>query len=284
MARQKILIDCDPDHDDAVAILYAARHLDGVGITPCHGYTDIENVTHNALSILTFGGLDISLVKGGAAPLNGKLRSSAEAHGSTGLDGAVLPVSRQTAIEMHAVEFLIEQALTYRDELMLAVIGPVVEYNTSCDPKAAAILFACGAPSAWSAKMSPHAPAPTKPTSRICTGTKTSREPSPIYLRSIAPTRKNFSVSISPPCMMAAPPPPIVDDTQLTYRHCHVGVGLSGTLTRGMMVCDLRTFTRTGQAIRGVGLANARVTIGANAPKLISAVVETLQSVTHTES
>ncbi|MCB1991068.1 MAG: nucleoside hydrolase, partial [Geminicoccaceae bacterium] len=47
----KLLIDCDPGHDDAVAILYAARHLDVVGITTVFGNASIENTTRNALAI-----------------------------------------------------------------------------------------------------------------------------------------------------------------------------------------------------------------------------------------
>ncbi|MCL4240313.1 MAG: nucleoside hydrolase, partial [Dehalococcoidia bacterium] len=48
MARQKAIIDCDPGHDDAVAILLAARHFDLLGVTTVGGNAPIENVTVNA--------------------------------------------------------------------------------------------------------------------------------------------------------------------------------------------------------------------------------------------
>ena len=50
MAKRKILIDCDPGHDDAVALLFAARHLDLVGVTTVHGNTSLANTTRNALA------------------------------------------------------------------------------------------------------------------------------------------------------------------------------------------------------------------------------------------
>ncbi|MFM9886973.1 MAG: nucleoside hydrolase, partial [Burkholderiales bacterium] len=48
----KILIDCDPGHDDAVAILFAARRFDLVGITTVHGNSSLANTTRNALSVM----------------------------------------------------------------------------------------------------------------------------------------------------------------------------------------------------------------------------------------
>ena len=52
MTKPKILIDCDPGHDDAVALLFAVRHLDLVGVTTVHGNNSLENTTRNALAIL----------------------------------------------------------------------------------------------------------------------------------------------------------------------------------------------------------------------------------------
>ena len=59
MSNTKILIDCDPGHDDALAILYAAQHLDLVGLTTVHGNNAIENTTRNALAVLELGELDV---------------------------------------------------------------------------------------------------------------------------------------------------------------------------------------------------------------------------------
>ena len=53
----RVLIDCDPGHDDAMAILYAAKHLDLVAITTVHGNAPLTHTTRNALSICTLAGL-----------------------------------------------------------------------------------------------------------------------------------------------------------------------------------------------------------------------------------
>ena len=70
----KILIDCDPGHDDAVAILTAARHLDLVGITTVFGNAPVEDTTRNALAICTLGGIAAPVAQGFAGPfLGGKI-------------------------------------------------------------------------------------------------------------------------------------------------------------------------------------------------------------------
>ncbi|HET9619784.1 MAG TPA: nucleoside hydrolase, partial [Kofleriaceae bacterium] len=67
--KPKIVIDCDPGADDAVAILCAARHLDLVGVTTVHGNSTVEHTTRNALAILELAGLDVPVVAGCGEPL-----------------------------------------------------------------------------------------------------------------------------------------------------------------------------------------------------------------------
>lgn len=69
MTKTKILIDCDPGHGDAVAILFAARHLDLVGITAVHGNNTVENSTRNALAVLELAGIDVPVAIGCRARL-----------------------------------------------------------------------------------------------------------------------------------------------------------------------------------------------------------------------
>src|SRR4029450_1893073 len=90
MAKRKILIDCDPGHDDAVALLFAARHLDLVGVTTVHGNNSLEHTTRNALVVLELGGIEVPLARGCAGPLAMPNAGIAEVHGSTGLDGVTL--------------------------------------------------------------------------------------------------------------------------------------------------------------------------------------------------
>lgn len=68
---RKVLLDCDPGHDDALAILLAAKHLDVLGITTVAGNQRIDKVTANALQILEVADLThIPVASGMAGPLS----------------------------------------------------------------------------------------------------------------------------------------------------------------------------------------------------------------------
>lgn len=311
MARTKILIDCDPGHDDAVALLYAARHLDLIGVTTVHGNNTIENVTRNALAVLTLGGIDVPLAQGCAAPLLGPPPRPAEAHGATGLDGAVLPEPDRAPIGMHAVDFLIAQARAHQGELVLAVIGPAtnvalaikreprfagwlreitvmggsagrgnilptVEYNAWCDPEAAAILFGCGAPIRMVGyDITGRTGTTVADISRLRAGGLVARTVADLLSFYRARQEEYFGIDIAPMHDVCAIVP-YVEPGLLTYRRCHVDVELAGTLTRGMTVCDFRTLTVAGMALRGGGVPNADVAVEADARRLIAGVVGTL--------
>jgi inosine-uridine nucleoside N-ribohydrolase len=123
-SKTKILIDCDPGHDDAVAILFAARHLDLVGVSTVHGNNTVDNTTRNALAVLELAGIDVPVAKGLAEPIAAKPIGVAGLHGRTGLDGATLPEPRGAPIATHAVDFIIETARRHQGELVVALVGP----------------------------------------------------------------------------------------------------------------------------------------------------------------
>jgi inosine-uridine nucleoside N-ribohydrolase len=313
MPRTKILMDCDPGHDDAVAILYAARHLDLVGVTTCHGNNTIENVTRNALSVLTLGGIAAPLAQGCADPLVGRQRGVVNSHGASGLDGTDLPPPDRTPVNAHAVDFLIETARAHRGDLVLAVTGPatnvalaikreprfagwlreisvmggstalgnitpVAEYNVWCDPEAAAELFACGAP----IRMAGYNVTSVTGTNeadiaRLLAGPRVARHVGALLGFYLARQRERLGFDIAPMHDVCAIVP-YVDPTLIAYRHCHVAVELNGRLTRGMTVCDLRTLTPLGREGRDVGAANAQVAIRTDARRLIDHVLATLLS------
>ncbi|HJQ55785.1 MAG TPA: nucleoside hydrolase, partial [Vineibacter sp.] len=120
----KILIDCDPGHDDAVALLFAARHLDVVAVTTVHGNASLENTTRNALALLELANLDLPVARGCAAPLVGNATYAPHIHGKSGLDGANLPAPTRDVVASHAVDVIIEQAERHKGELVIAVVGP----------------------------------------------------------------------------------------------------------------------------------------------------------------
>ena len=87
-----VIIDCDPGHDDVMAILLAARTLDVRGLTTVFGNVDLEQTTRNARQTLEFAQLtSIPVIKGMAHPLVRDVRHGAHVHGESGLDGPPSP-------------------------------------------------------------------------------------------------------------------------------------------------------------------------------------------------
>ena len=97
--RTKILIDCDPGHDDAVAVLFAARHLDLLAVTTVHGNNSLANTTRNALAVIELAGIDVPVAAGCSEPLVQRSVHIGHIHGKTGLDGADIPAPTHRPIE-----------------------------------------------------------------------------------------------------------------------------------------------------------------------------------------
>ena len=118
------IIDCDPGHDDAVALLFAAKSLPLHGITTVFGNTNITNTTRNAIALMTAAGLKIPVAKGARQPLKGSIKTAEHIHGKSGLDGAKLQDGRIKPEKKEAYDFLIEAANDMQD-LVIIGIGPL---------------------------------------------------------------------------------------------------------------------------------------------------------------
>ena len=172
-----VIIDCDPGHDDAMALLLAiaSPELELVAVTTVAGNASLENVTANAIKVLDVAGRqDIPLAAGADRALLFPARVANEVHGATGMDGPDLPPPSREPEPMHAVELLAaklrEQPLTLiptapltnialllalhpelherieRIVLMGGAVGlgnvtPSAEFNIWCDPEAAHRVF-----------------------------------------------------------------------------------------------------------------------------------------------
>jgi inosine-uridine nucleoside N-ribohydrolase len=104
-----IIIDCDPGHDDAMALLLAlaSPEVDLLGITTTHGNTTLANTTVNALKVLELAGRgDVPVAAGADRPLLRDSRVADHVHGASGLDGPDLPPPSIGAVELHAVDFI----------------------------------------------------------------------------------------------------------------------------------------------------------------------------------
>lgn len=111
MDKRKIILDCDPGYDDAVAILLAAGSpkIDLLAITVVAGNQTIEKVTKNALAIAGIAGLkDIPIASGAVRPLLRVPETASFIHGESGLDDTTLPDVVQTIDSRHAAELIID--------------------------------------------------------------------------------------------------------------------------------------------------------------------------------
>ncbi len=123
-----VLLDCDPGHDDAIALLLAlaSPELELLGVTTVAGNQTLEKTTANALRVLEFVGReDVHVAAGADRPLARDLFVAAYVHGESGMDGPALPPARGTPVEQHAVDFLAERLAAASGPVTLIPTGPL---------------------------------------------------------------------------------------------------------------------------------------------------------------
>ncbi|MDJ0768795.1 MAG: nucleoside hydrolase [Ilumatobacter sp.] len=178
-ARPRIVLDCDPGHDDVIAILVAALHTDLAGITTVAGNAPLDRTTYNACVMRDALALDVPVHSGAARPLTAPPRFAGFVHGESGLDGADLPAPERGADSTDAVAFIVDTcrasegtwlvptgpltnialALRTAPDLAGRIAGvslmgggtfgnrsPMAEFNIWADPEAAAVVFGSGVP------------------------------------------------------------------------------------------------------------------------------------------
>lgn len=177
--RPRIILDCDPGHDDAVAIVVAARYTDLLGITTVAGNAPLDRTTYNARVMRDLLGIDVPVHSGADRPLVQAAQHAAFVHGESGLDGADLPPPTTPLDGTDAARFIVE---TCRENpgTWLVPVGPLTnvalalrtapdlagrlggislmgggtfgnrtvmaEFNVWADPEAAVAVFESGVP------------------------------------------------------------------------------------------------------------------------------------------
>ncbi len=184
MERRKIILDCDPGHDDAVAIMLAGRSpaIDLLGITVVSGNQTIEKTVANALNVCQHLGLDVPVYAGSPDPLV-RVRPPVadDIHGETGLDGPVFEPLTRKAHPGRAAEYIVDTLLASEGDITVVTTGPMTnlavamklepaivpkireivlmggshgfgnvtpaaEFNIITDAEAAYVAFTCGRP------------------------------------------------------------------------------------------------------------------------------------------
>lgn len=123
-----IILDCDPGHDDAIAMLLAlgSPELEVRAITTVAGNQTLDKTTRNALQVLTVAGVThVPVAAGMDRPLVAELVTAPHVHGESGLEGPVLPEPAFAPDPRHAVDLLIETCLASAEPLVLVPTGPL---------------------------------------------------------------------------------------------------------------------------------------------------------------
>ena len=124
---RKIILDCDPGHDDAVAIMMAGIHpsLELLGITVVAGNQTLEKTVNNALHITQHLGIDVPVYAGCGRPIIRESIIAEFIHGKSGLDGPVFDPLVKKVEEKHAVNFIVETLMASKEKITLVPTGPL---------------------------------------------------------------------------------------------------------------------------------------------------------------
>ena len=313
---QKVILDCDPGHDDAMAILLAAKRLDVLGITTVAGNQSIDKVTTNALKVVELAGLTrIPVAQGAAHPLVRAPRHAPEIHGQTGLDGPDLLVPATKPVNMHAVDFIIVTVMR-TDGVTLVPTGPLTnialalrkepriagripeiclmggsrthgnvtaaaEFNIYFDPEAAHAVFTSGIPIKMvglNVTEQVIATPPRRQQLRVL-GTRVARaaaEMLDFYAGAVERAYGFAGGAMHDPLAVAA----LIDPGVLVFEHMHVAVELAGQYTLGQTLCDdrfLRAGAKRDAAVRPGAKPNAEVAVSVDADRFFNLFMTVLR-------
>ena len=281
MSPIPIILDCDPGHDDALAIIFAAfdPRIELLAITTVAGNGPIEKVTENALKICALAGIEVPVAKGAATSLSGSSESAPNIHGESALDGAELPsptfaISDKSAIDLIAdrvrnsgapISIVATGPLTniatfirdYPELLMkvkdLTFMGgsagrgnrtPYAEFNIWADPEAADIVVKSGLKMTMCGLDVTHQALVTPEIFDALTAMKTPVATTIIgLLKFFAHTYDEVFGLPHPPLHDPVAVAVLADPSIMKSRMVNVEIELSGTLTRGATVVDLHKVT-----------------------------------------
>jgi purine nucleosidase len=277
---RKIILDCDPGHDDAVALLLAHGNpdIELVGVTTVVGNQTIDKVTRNALSVARVAGIvGVPFARGAARPLVRQVETAESIHGESGLDGPVLPEPNIELDPRPAAQFLVDTILASEPgEVTLVATGAltnialavrleprivervreivlmgggahignwsaVAEFNIVIDPEAASIVFnepwpvtMIGLDLTHQALATPDVIAAIQ---AVGTGPARFVDELMVFFADSYKDAQGFdSPPVHDPCAVAY----VIDPTLMRTVRAPIDIELTGGLTLGMTVVDLR--------------------------------------------
>ncbi len=303
---KKILLDCDPGHDDAIAICLACAspEIELLGITTVAGNQTGDKTFLNALKVLSLIGQQVPVARGFDKPLLRELVTAPEVHGVSGLDGADLPAPRGEPLALHAVEFLIDTLRRSPEKVWLVPTGPLTnvavaltlapdvkdkiarivlmgggirdvnvtpaaEFNIYVDPEAARLVFHAGVPLTMVGLDATHKALFTRAEGAVLekTGGPIARTFAQLLRFFIRANEELFGFAGAPLHDPLAVAA-VIDPTLIRTKPLYVDVEIHGELTRGATVADV--YGVTGK------LPNAEVAVDVDVPRFKELVVRAL--------
>ncbi|MDG6334667.1 nucleoside hydrolase [Glaesserella parasuis] len=278
--RKKIILDCDPGHDDAIAILlaYGNPDIDLLAVTTVVGNQTLEKVSRNALAIAEIANIrGTPFAKGAIRPLVREVEVAPSIHGESGLDGPVLPEATQQHVTQHAVQLIIDLIMSHPEKTITLVptggltnialaarLEPriidrvkevvlmgggyhtgnwsaVTEFNIKIDPEAAHIVFNAG----WKVTMvgldlTHQALATPDVVERIAA---INTKPAKFVVELLDFFGKMYKQAQGfdyPPVHDPCAVAYVIDPTLIETQKVPVNIELTGTHTLGMTVADFR--------------------------------------------
>ncbi|GAA3776790.1 nucleoside hydrolase [Plantactinospora mayteni] len=279
-----VILDCDPGHDDALALLLAAAdpRIELLAITTVAGNQTLDKTTVNARRICTAAGItDVPIAAGCAAPLVGELRVAPEIHGASGLDGPTLGEPTVPVRDEHAVALIRRILLDHPEPVTLVPTGPLTniatllrdhpevapkireivfmggstgrgnvtpygEFNVVVDPEAADVVLRSGLPVTMCGLNVTHQALVTPDVIARFQRLDTDLARICVDLMTFfAATYQNVFGLADPPLHDPIAVARVIDPSIVACVPAPVSVELAGTLTRGATVVDLHHRTAT---------------------------------------
>jgi inosine-uridine nucleoside N-ribohydrolase len=275
--KKKVIIDCDPGHDDMIAIMLAiaSHELELLGITTVAGNQTGEKTFKNALKILTLlEEREIPVARGCDKPLIRDLTIAPQIHGASGLDGIDLPEPQIEPIKEHAIDFITRTLLNSREKIYLVPTGPLTnialtfikepkvkesierivlmggavfdsnitpaaEFNIYVDPEAAKIVFESGIPITMvGLDVTNKALFTFEDIEMLGKGGKISKVVAPL-LKFFAQANKEIFGFNGAPLHDALAVATVIDQSIVKTKSFFVEIETQGELTRGKTVVDI---------------------------------------------
>lgn len=271
---RKVILDCDPGHDDAVAIMlaHASPEVELLAITTVAGNQTLDRTTLNARRVCTVAGITgVPIAAGCDRPLLRELVTAGEVHGDSGLDGAEWPEPEVPVAREHAVDVIVERVLAAPGEVTLVPIGPLTnvamalrreprivpavrevvlmggsftrgnqtpaaEFNVFVDPEAAAAVFEAGWPLTMVGLDLTHQ---ARVTGEVMDRIAAVGSPlTDVVTQLLRFYGRRYTMPDGPPLHDPCAVARVIDPEVVACREAFVAVETQGRWTRGMTVVD----------------------------------------------